>query len=484
MTACATERVRTDGKSVRTSGNTAGTGGHTEDFTVTESAAPGAPGHPGLRSLTGPPHRPAPLTLAADGSYAARLVPAPGGGWFPERWTLDGCEPYAVPLPGRRPERPDSALLPLADGRVLIVRRAEGHSTVALLYPTGPGTGELPLGGVETEELTLLPPAPCGTLAHALAPVGGDGARRATAVWLLHGGDGPQRIALVPGRCTGGAWLDREGRLLALDRELDGLTKTVVVDLGRGGGVSPLLEITERSNDRLLLADPDSGLVLLRSDAPGYDRMGWGVLGSTLPVRFPEALHAADAALTPFAVQPGQLLAPESCAVAFRVDSAAGTWLAAWRPAERRLRQPAAPVGWLPGTGHWTPAGELRLPYATPGVPCGVARTGVPWDAAAGAPSADPADAPVTSSAALAVPAGARAPESHSQRLRRFSWNTSAALPPTAGIRTSPLAHPNGCTTSTHSSPAEREPYESAAHPQPCRPVPLQQAPLAAREAR
>ncbi|GAA0456887.1 hypothetical protein [Streptomyces olivaceiscleroticus] len=466
MTACATERVRTDG--------------NFEDVTENTPARPPRPS--GLRGLTGLPHRPAPLTLAADGSYAARLVPASGGGWFPERWTLDGCEPYAVPLPGHRPERPDSALLPLADGRVLIVRRAAGHSTVALLYPTGPGTGELPLGSVETEELTLLPPAPCGTLAHALAPVGGDGARRATAVWLLHGGDEPQRVALVPGRCTGGAWLDREGRLLALDRELDGLTKTVVVDLGRGGGVSPLLEITERSNDRLLLADPDSGLVLLRSDAPGYDRMGWGVLGSTRPVRFPEALHAADAALTPFAMQPGQTLAPESCAVAFRVDGAAGTWLAVWRPATKRLQQMAAPAGWLPGTGHWTPEGELRLPYGTRAAPCGVARTSVAWEAEAGAPAPDAS--PATLPAALPVPAGALAPASHSQRLRRFAWNTSAALPPTPGIRTPSPAPPNGCTTSTQTSTAEREPYGSAAHPQSCRPVPLQQAPLAAREAR
>ncbi|POX37601.1 hypothetical protein C3486_27450 [Streptomyces sp. Ru73] len=470
MTACAAE-------SVRPKGNSVGTEGHTERGT--EPAAAGPPGLPALKGLTGLPGRHAPLTVAADGSYAARLVPAPGGGCFPERWTLDGCEPYAVPLPGRRPERPDSELLPLGDGRVLILRRADGHSTVALLYPTGPGTGELPLGSVESEGLTLLPPAPCGTSAYALSPVGGDGARRATAVWLLHGGaDGPQRVALVPGRCTGGAWLDRAGRLLALDRELDGLTKTVVVDLGRGGTISPLLQITERSNDRLLLADPDSGLVLLRSDAPGHDRMGWGVLGSTLPVRFPEALHAADAALTPFAAQPGQALTPESCAVAFRVDAAAGTWLAVWRPSAGKLLRPAAPAGWLAGTGHWTAEGELRLPYATPATPCGVARTVVEWEPEGAAPDA------AAASAALPVPAGAQQPELHAQRPRRFTWNTSAALPPASGILTSIAGRPNGCTTSAQPDPAEREPYADQPHPRTCRPVPLQEAPLAAREAR
>lgn len=443
MTACAIEGVR-------------------DATDVTESAA------------TARPHRPAPLTITADGSYAARLTRAPGSDdWFPERWTLDGCEPYAVPLPGRNPEAPDSALLPLTDGRVLINRRAEGRWQASLLYPTGPGTGELPLGSVESEELTLLPPCPAGTRAYALAAT-----EHATAIWLLHGaGGGPQRVTQVPGRCSGGAWLDRQGRLLALDRELEGITKTVVVDLARNCEVTPLLQITEESDDRLLLADPDSGLVLLRSDAPGRDRLGWGVLGSTLPVRFPECLRAADAALTPFAVQPGQMLTPENCAVAFRVDAAAGTWLAVWRPALRTLRQLPAPRGWQAGTGRWTVDGGLRLPYATPSTPCGVARMAVPWDAAPDAPGQGAAPA-----AALPVPVPVAA--SQSQRVARFTWDTSAALSPTSGIVNSPREQAPGCTRSAQSDPVAREPYTSPKHPQPCRPVPLQQAPLAAREAR
>lgn len=82
--------------------------------------------------------------------------------------------------------------------------------------------------------------------------------------------------------------------------------------------------------------------------------------------------------LTPFAIQPGQVLLPESCAVALRVDGPFGSWVGMWRPADRRLRQCAAPEGWLPGAGLWTADGELRLPYATPAVPCGVARVPAP----------------------------------------------------------------------------------------------------------
>ena len=317
------------------------------------------------------PHR-ATLTIAADGSYAARLArhDDAAGSWFPERWTLSGPEPYAVPLQGTQPEEPDSALLPLADGRVLIARRVADRFAVSLLYPAGPGTGELLLGAVEAPELTLLPPAPDGTRGYALAP----GAQR-TTLWLLHGGaGGPEPVAEIPGHCSGGVWLDRAGRLLALDRQWAGRTKAITVDLERGGETGPLLQITEDSNDRLLLADPDSGLLLVRSDAPGQDRLGWGVLGSRLPVRFPECLHPVGATVTPFAMQPRQMLAPESCAVAFRMDGAHGTWLGVWRPSVRQLRQFPAPQGWLTGAGLWTAAGELLLPYATATEPCGVAR--------------------------------------------------------------------------------------------------------------
>ncbi|MET7731461.1 hypothetical protein ABZT02_08825 [Streptomyces sp. NPDC005402] len=313
--------------------------------------------------------------ITVDGSYAARLA-RDGDSWFPERWTLDGPEPYAVPLPGNQPEEPGTEVQPMGDGRVLIRRFADGRHTFSLLYPTGPQTGELPLGAVECPadgtSLRLLPPAPGGENAYALA-VG----PRSSAVWLVAGGAfGPEHLAEIPGRCSGGVWLDRAGRMLALDREAGGRTKAVVVDLERGGEVSPLLQITDGSDDRLLLADPDSGLLLISSDAPspGRTRLGWGVLGSTLPVRFPECLRVQDCAVTPFAIQPGQVLMPEGCGVALRVDGPMGSWVGVWRPAARQVLHLPAPEGWLTGAGLWTEDGELLLPYATADTPCGVAR--------------------------------------------------------------------------------------------------------------
>ncbi|MEU9293216.1 hypothetical protein [Streptomyces sp. NPDC048266] len=334
------------------------------------------------------------FTITANGAYAARLAGA-GDALYVERWTLDGPEPYAVPLPLAQPEEPGTQLVPLADGRVLVARRVDGRrNTFSLLYPTGPATGEFQLGAVEapgSEHLVLLPPSPDGICAYAMC-VGPD----TTTLWLVAGGAfGPEQVAEVKGRCTGGVWLDRTGRILALDRRLgDGPVKAVTVDLERGGEVTPLLQITEDSNDRLLLADPDSGLLLIRSDAPspGHDRLGWGVLGSLLPVRFPECLRLDDAAVTPFAVQPGQVLMPEGCGVALRIDAAGGSWVGMWQPSARRMSHVAAPAGWLAGAGLWTAGGVLRLPYVTAGAPCGLADLEAP---------PEPEPVPVTVAAAV-----------------------------------------------------------------------------------
>ncbi|MGW0363261.1 hypothetical protein [Streptomyces sp. NPDC002990] len=322
----------------------------------------------------------APFTIAADGSYAARLA-GDGDALYPERWTLSGPEPYAVPLPLAQPEEAESEVSPLADGRVLIHRRVAERHAFALLYPTGaaagPRTGELQLGAIASAEgvrVLLLPPAPDGRSAFALAA-----ADSVTTLWQVAGSTGgPRPVARIPGRCSGGVWLDRTGRLLSLDRELDGITKAVAVDLSRGGEVSPLLQITERSDDRLLLADPDSGLLLIGSDAPGAPRLGWGVLGSSRPVRFPECLREAGrggAVAVPFAVQPGQALMPETCGVALRLPEGG---IGLWRPADRHVFRFGAPLGWLGGAGLWSAEGRLRLPYATPEVPCGVLGLALP----------------------------------------------------------------------------------------------------------
>ncbi|MHC3388452.1 hypothetical protein ACLQ2E_03200 [Streptomyces lavendulocolor] len=411
------------------------------------------------------------FTIAANGAYAARLA-GDGEALFPERWTLDGPEPYAVPLPAAQPEDPHAQVLPLVDGRVLIARRTAGRYVFSLLYPTGPRTGELPLGVVESASLRLLPPPPDGARAYALAP-----GEHSTGVWLVAGGahGAPEHVAEIRGRCSGGAWLDRTGRMLALDRRLEegGPAKAVAVDLERGGEVTPLLQITEDSEDRVLLADPDSGLLLIRSDAPspGHHRLGWGVLGSMMPVRFPECLRLPDAAVTPFAVQPGQTLTPETCAVAVRIDAAAGSWLGLWRPAGRRLHQLPAPRGWLAGAGLWTRDGVLRLPYATGAVPCGLA--GV--DAA----RVEAARSGGERARGAAREAGAvRAGDEREAGAVR-AGDAVRADDERAAVPEGPV--PDAATPSAQAECAGGEPSGPVTTPGVCKPVPLQQAPLTGR---
>ncbi|MFJ9028631.1 hypothetical protein ACIRQP_08915 [Streptomyces sp. NPDC102274] len=470
MTACAIETATAATENESGTDGADGTGPN----------GPGGPSGPDGGGDAGGPRRAVPaggprravphpeFAITADGAYAARLTlgaPRQGGptargdAWFPERWTLDGPEPYAVPLPLDQPEEPDTEVLPLADGRVLIRRLVADRHDFSLLYPTGPGTGQLPVGAVgrtdEHAELTLLPPSPDGRRAYALSS-----GPRATTVWLVAGGAfGPERVAEVRGRCSGGVWLDRTGRILALDRETDGVVKAVTVDLGRGGEVTPLLQITEESNDRLLLADADSGLLLIRSDAPGHDRLGWGVLGSLRPVRFPECLRPADCAVTPFAVQPGQVLMPESCAVALRIDGAAGSWLGVWRPAGRRLHQRPAPEGWLAGSGVWTRDAVLQLPYATGAVPCGVARLDAPADVL------------------LPVPDGPQDRDPGRNAVGDAVGESVGESGPCPG------PDPELVTEPTQAESPDGEPSNAPRTPVMCRPVPLQQAPLTGRVA-
>src|ERR1044072_2758478 len=114
-----------------------------------------------------PRERSTDFTITPDRSYGARLaLSGDTGFWSPERWTLDGPEPYAVPLPGTQPEEPGTEVQPMGDGRVLIRRFADGRHNFSLLYPTGPTTGELLLGAVECPEggavLRLRAPGPGG----------------------------------------------------------------------------------------------------------------------------------------------------------------------------------------------------------------------------------------------------------------------------------------------------------------------------------
>ncbi|MEV7935799.1 alpha/beta fold hydrolase [Kitasatospora sp. NPDC088264] len=314
------------------------------------------------------------FTFSADGGHAACLASAADGGWYVESWRLpsDGgpATPLALPLSGNRSESLRSQLVALPDGSVLVCRHdGERHDLVRLSYGEN-GAVEQQMATIRMPGLRLLPvPTPHG--AGPRTPVAlalGTDTRPATTVWLVRtDGSEPERVAEIPGLHGGGAWLDSAGALLALDRVNAGLVRTVVLDL-RSGTTTPLLEIGERSNDRLVLFDPDSRFAMVRSDAPGTDRLGWGVLGGGEPLRFPECLHVAGMFLRPVALR----RTADGPQVAVQVDHGAGSALALWRAAAGRLDQLPVPPGRLGAVGHWGGA-ALRLPYSSPDHPAALA---------------------------------------------------------------------------------------------------------------
>ncbi|MBQ1161907.1 hypothetical protein KBZ21_28080 [Streptomyces sp. A73] len=222
------------------------------------------------------------------------------------------------------------------------------------------------------------------------------------------------------------------------------------------------------------------------------------MLGSHRPVRFPEALHPEDTRLTPIAVQPGQTLLPERCAVALRVDPAprvpcgpsgaggpGGAWLAVWRPGLRELRHLAGPPGWLTGHALWTADGELRVPCSTAHNPCGLARMRTPLpdeeEGAADPPSGPPpAPTPVPAPGAALGPVPGPAPGAPPRAAERAEPTAPAGGDVTALQHRDHGVPPSGLLGSMvrrRVSAGSARSFGAGAEPVP-KPVPLQQAPL------
>ncbi|MFB7943435.1 alpha/beta fold hydrolase [Kitasatospora phosalacinea] len=342
------------------------------------------------------------FTFAADGSHAACLAAGADGGWYAESWRLPAGGP-AVPVALPSEEGLRAQLLALPDGRVLVCRHDGDRHALVLLAA---GEPEVPLAALRLPGLRML--AVPGGAASAGGPVAvllGTDTRPVTTVWLLAAdGSAPREVAQLPGLHGGGVWLDAAGRLLALDRVVGGMVKTVVLDLELGTA-TPLLELGESSNDRLVLFDPATGFGMLRSDAPGVDRLGWALIGGGGPVRFPDCLHQPGRLLRPVAVAPG-LVAGAEPQVVLQADHGAASALVLWRAGEKQLCPLPVPPGRLGAVGHWSAAG-LRMPYSAPDRPAALATLDV---AALLAAEPLPAGAPVALPLPLA-PLGSTSPQ-------------------------------------------------------------------------
>lgn len=319
-----------------------------------------------------PPLRRVSYSFSLDGTHAACLATSGDGAWQVESWTMGTGGPDAATAAPRRmlgrPEHLHTQLLALPDGSVLACRHEPGrHDLVLLGGPDADADDETVIGTVRTPGLRLLPYPGADGLALALAT----DTTPTTTVWRIPRTLGALEIlAELPGLFGGGVWLDTRGHRLALDAVRDGRVKTAALDV-RSAVLSPLLEMTEESNDRLQLCDPVGGLLVISSDAPGGDRLGWIRLPENRDepagrVRFPEMVHLPNTTVRPVAI------APDGDRVALQLDRGATSRLAVWTPEEGTLLDITMPEGCLGGVGRWTAAG-LHIPFSAPDRPGGLA---------------------------------------------------------------------------------------------------------------
>ena len=255
---------------------------------------------------------------------------------------------------------------------------AAGLEVVALDLDVAAGTGSpRTVVDLATPQTVLLPLVP-GADSQLLAVVGFDDI---TTVWRIAWRDGTMtEVGRLPAPITGGVWLDATGDRLAVNLEGDsGRSSVYVVDFGtalggsrrpcRGdtpqppGSFSRLFEASPDSEDRIVLADPATGRVVVTTDAFGYPAVGVAAPSVAPGVRFVPALPEGDEAGEPC------LLLPDGRTLVLRHENGVESHL---RLADTETLEVAGPIPLPPGevgapvvvTGR-----RLRFPFSAPDEP-------------------------------------------------------------------------------------------------------------------
>ncbi|MEK8110570.1 hypothetical protein NKG94_52010 [Micromonospora sp. M12] len=162
-----------------------------------------------------------------------------------------------------------SAVLPLPDGRVLLVRSttAVDHELVLLTQTGAPFAEERTLGRIRCQKLRIRSCPAAKTLALI---VGRDGPSNGT-VWRVSAETlGVEQVVMLRDlQLIGGGWLDVHGHRFAVNqRQADGRIRPVAVDV-RSRTVVPLAATGRESNEILQCTSPTQRLMLLASDCSG-----------------------------------------------------------------------------------------------------------------------------------------------------------------------------------------------------------------------
>jgi pimeloyl-ACP methyl ester carboxylesterase len=224
--------------------------------------------------------------------------------WIDEaavEWMDDGCPghvgrflfPEALPAPTQ---------LEIVTGDLMGLCRptAAGLEVIALdIDPaTGAGTARS-LADMATPQTCLLPRIP-GAEWQLLAVVGFDDT---TTVFRIDWRSGAMTEAgRLPASLAGGVWLDGIGEKLAVNLAGESGRSSVFVVEFAAKSFSRLFEASPDSEDRIVLADPASGRVIVTTDAYGYPAVGVAEPKSAAGIRFIPALEEGDEAGEPVAL--------------------------------------------------------------------------------------------------------------------------------------------------------------------------------------
>ncbi|HVW34800.1 MAG TPA: alpha/beta fold hydrolase [Acidimicrobiia bacterium] len=235
---------------------------------------------------------------------------------------------------------------------------AAGLEVVAVDLDVAAGTGR-PRSVVDlaTPQTALLPRRP-GATTQLLAVVGFDDT---TTVLRIDWREGTVcEAGRLPAPVSGGVWLDEAGEKLAVNLEGDsGRTSVYVVDFG-AQTFSRLFEASPESEDRIVLADPATGRVVVTTDAFAYPAVGVAEPNAGPGVRFMAALDEGEDAGEPVA------LLPDGRTMLLRHENGVESHL---RFADTESLEVAGPVPLPTGEigGPVVVDGfRLRFPFATP----------------------------------------------------------------------------------------------------------------------
>ena len=199
---------------------------------------------------------------------------------------------FAEPLPA-----PVQLEIVTADLMGLCRPTAAGLEVIALDIDAAAGTGTArTVADLATPQTCLLPRLQ-GAESQLLAVVGFDDT---TTLFRIGWRDGSMTEAgRLPSPIAGGVWLDDTGDKLAVNLVGEsGRSSVFVVDFA-AKSFSRLFEASPDSEDRIVLADPASGRVVVTTDAFGYPAVGIAEPRSAAGIRFIPALEEGDEGAEP-----------------------------------------------------------------------------------------------------------------------------------------------------------------------------------------